>query len=207
MIKKKFFLALAVVLCTIALVTGGTFALFTDSTSPADTSFTAGQLVITSERDAGDTVPGPMFYVTAAQGATPSGQPGIYPTGVWAPGDFYMGTLTVYNRAPSTLDAWLVSTQADLQSGNAAMADKLWVEVFHPEMVGSSMTDVKIAEGWLSTFLAGPVAFNKNLPCMLGGNCQLHFKVTFDRSAGNDLQGEELVVTFAVNAVQKKNNP
>ncbi|MCF8010655.1 MAG: M73 family metallopeptidase [Clostridiales bacterium] len=207
MIKKKFFLALTIVLCTVGLVAGGTFALFTDSTSPADANFTAGTLVITNERDAGDIVPGPMFYVTAAQGATPDDDDGIYPTGVWAPGDSHMRTLTVYNHTPSTMDAWLVSSEASIESGNAAMADKLWVEVFHPETSGGVMTDVKVAEGALSTFLTGPVSFSKNLPCMLGGNNQLHFKVTFDKSAGNNLQGETLKVAFKVNAEQMKNNP
>lgn len=209
--KKKFLLSLAVVLCTIALVAGGTFALFTDSTSTSSADFTAGKLVITNERDQGDTVPGPMFYVTSAQGETSPGlNNGRFPTGVWAPGDSKVRTLNVYNRAPSTMDAWLDSVQANLVSGTNDMAAKLWVEVFTPD-VENPLVSQKLAEGWLTDFLSGSVNLRypdgSKVLCSLTGTVQLQFKVTFHSSAGNDLQGQTLVADFVVNAVQAKNNP
>lgn len=210
MLKSKFYLALALVVVMSLLAGGGTMALFSASGSLQDTEImTAARLSLTSERDQGDRVPGPMFYVTAAQGATPSGLAGIFPTGEWAPGDFHVRTLTVFNPASSsTLDAWLDSAQASVRSGNAALAGKLWVEVSSPD---SNNAYQKVAEGWLSTFLAGPVPMRfpdgNRLPCYLTGNRQLQFKVTFDSTAGNDLQGATLVVDFSVNGVQMVNNP
>lgn len=213
MIKSKFYLALALVIVMSLLAGGTTLALFTAQTPvlAEDNILTAGTLSLTSERDQGDRVPGPMFYVTPAQGATPppNSLPGTLPTGIWAPGDFHTRTLTVFNpTSSSTMDAWLDSVQASVESGNSAMADKLWVEIYTPD---SNNVFVKVAEGWLTQFLAGPVNMRftdgSRLPCYLSGNRQLQFKVTFDRSAGNDLQGQTLVVSFSVNGVQMVHNP
>lgn len=210
MFKSKFYLALAMVILMSLLATGGTMALFSASTSLQDTEImTAARLNLTSERDQGDRVPGPMFYVTGAQGATPAGLEGIYPTGVWAPGDFHVRTLTVYNPSTSSsLDAWLDSAQASVRSGNAAMADKLWVEISSPD---TNNVYQKVAEGWLAQFLASPVNMRfpggGQVPCYLTGNRQLQFKVTFDRSADDTLQDQTLVVDFSVNGVQMVHNP
>ncbi len=151
--KKGLWLAFSAVLAMAAVGVGTTLALFFDSAT-TNNAFTAGVLCLTSERNDGEPVPGPMFYVTPVQGQTPSGRMGTFPTGVWAPGDAHQRTLTVYNPTTcSSMDAWLISVEASLHPGSyVPMADKLWVEIYTPQ----TGTDVKVGEGWLSTFLAGP---------------------------------------------------
>lgn len=206
--KKTFWLAFAAVLATSALAAGGTLALFSASRSTS-ADYTAGKLCLTSERNDGDPVPGPMFYVTAAQGSTPSGQPGTYPTGEWAPGDMHQRTLTVFNPLScSTMDAWVDTVQASIHAGGyTPMADKLWVEVLTPQ----NGIEKKVAEGWLSQFVSGPIQVlypdGSRVPLNLSSNRHMKFKVSFDLLADNSYQGKTLVVDFTVNGVQKANNP
>jgi hypothetical protein len=207
--KKRILLALSV-LSAMAAGTVSTFALFSASQSSRST-FTSARLCLDSARDDRDSVPGPMFYVTADEGRTtePPFVPGQHPTGLWAPGDQHTRTLTVMNpRSCSSLAAWLESVQASLEPGSyAPMAGKLWVEILTP----SSGPDEKVAEGWLSDFLAGPVplryADNSKPFVGVNGNRHFKFRVTFDRSADNSYQGQSLVVHFTVNGVQAQNNP
>lgn len=205
--KKQLLLAGSGLLAA-ALGIGTTLALFSD-TAASTNDFTAGSLCITAERNDGDPVPGPMFYVTAAQGQTPGGIPGTLPTGVWAPGDSHTRTLTVYNPTScSTMGAYLTTVQAAMHAGGyAPMADKLWVEIWTPQ----AGTKVKVAEGWLSTFMAGPVPViypdSSKIPVHLSANRHMEFRVNFDLSADNSYQGKTLVVDFTVDAEQMPNNP
>jgi len=209
-VKKQLILASSAVLA-VALGVGTTLALFSDSTSSTN-NFTAGTLCITSERNDGDPVPGPMFYVTPAQGATPPpvSVPGTLPTGLWAPGDEHTRTLTVHNpNSCSTMSAWLTTIEASMHPGGyLPMANKLWVEIWTPQGGGP---DVKVGEGWLSTFLAGPVPIlypdTTQIPLFLSSNRHMKFKVRFDISADNSYQGQSLVIDFKVNSVQMPNNP
>lgn len=209
--KKKLLLASSAAVLAIALGVGTTLAIFS-ATATSNNTFTAGTLCITAERNDGDPVPGPMFYVTPAQGATPPplNLPGTLPTGLWAPGDSHTRTLTVYNPTScSTMSAWLTSIEASMHPGGyLPMADKLYVEVFTPQGGGP---DVKIGEGWLSMFLAGPVSIQypggAKIPVFLSANRHVKFKVSFDLSADNSYQGKTLVVDFKVNSVQMPNNP
>lgn len=206
--KTKLWLAMGSALVAAAVGLGGTLALFSD-TADADLEFMAGRLCLDAQRNDGESVPGPMFYVTPEQGETPGGVPGLFPTGLWAPGDSPQRTLTVSNPTScSSLNAWLDTVQASLQPGSDAMlADKLWVEITTPQ-VG---TEIKVAEGWLSDFLAGPVELRYpgggRIPLNLGSNRHVKFRVTFDITADNSYQGTNLVVDFTVNAVQMDNNP
>lgn len=206
--KPKLLMALTSGVVASAVGIGATFALFTDSKSTQG-NFTAGTLCLTSDRNDGDTVPGPMFYVTAAQGATPDNLPGIYPTGEWAPGDSHTRTLTVSNpKSCSSMSGWLASVEAVAHPGGfLPMADKLWVEIYTP-MNGP---EVKVGEGWLSQFLAGPVDLkypdNSKVPMYLTSNRHMKFKVNYDLSADNTHQGQTLVVDFKVNAEQMSHNP
>lgn len=207
--NKKLWLALASVATAVAVGVGGTFALFSASTTSTN-NFTAGTLCLTSDRNDGDPVPGPMFYVTAAQGQTPGGIPGTLPTGLWAPGDTHTRTLTVYNPTScSTMGAWLTTIQANMHPGGyGPMADKLLVKVKTPEGGGP---DVVVAQGPLSMFLAGPVPVaypdTTKIPVHLSSNRHLKFEVYFDIGADNSYQGQTVVVDFIVNAEQMPHNP
>ncbi|MFZ5815197.1 MAG: hypothetical protein ACOY93_07825 [Bacillota bacterium] len=206
--KKKLWLAIGSGLLAATLGLGATLALFSDAETGAQ-DWTAGRLCIDAQRNDGEAVPGPMFYVTAEQGETPDGIPGMFPTGLWAPGDSHQRTLTVSNPPScSSMHAWLDALEASLQPGSDAMlADKLYVEVTTPQ-VG---TEVKVAEGWLSDFLGGAVPLRypdgSRIPLYLGSNRHVKFLVTFDLTADNSYQGTELVVDFTVHAVQMNNNP
>lgn len=206
--KQKLWLAMGSALFAATIGLGGTLALFSDA-ADADVDFMAGRLCLDVHRNDGEAVPGPMFYITPEQGETPDGVPGMFPTGLWAPGDSHQRTLTVSNPTScSSMHAWVDSVQASLQPGSDAMlAERLWVEITTPQ-VG---TEVKVAEGWLSDFLSGPVALRYpgggRIPLFLSSNRHVKFKVTFDIAADNSYQDTSLVVDFTVNAVQWKNNP
>lgn len=206
--KKKLWLMIGGGLMATLIGLGTTLALFSDMRH-SYSIFTAGTLCIDAQRNDGEPIPGPMFYVTAAQGATPGGIPGQNPTGLWAPGDFHQRTLTVSNPdSCSSMNAWLETVQASLQPGSdAILAEKLYVEVTTPQQG----VEVKVAEGWLSDFLAGPKPLlypdGTRVPLYLTSNRHMKFKVTFDLTANNDYQGKTLVVDFTVHAVQMTNNP
>ncbi|MBP2017183.1 putative ribosomally synthesized peptide with SipW-like signal peptide [Symbiobacterium terraclitae] len=212
--NKKLLLTMGAAAAIAAVSAGGTLALFTDSKS-ASADFVAGTLCLDSERNDGDTVPGPMFYITAEQGRTTSGAPGLLPTGVWAPGDSHTRTLTVYNgnrpECKTSMDAWLTAVEARLTEGIAdqyvALASQLNVVVKTPQGGGP---DVVVAEAPLSDFLAGPVTIlypdGDKIPLAYPSNRHMKFEVAFDRDAGNEYQGKTLVVDFVVHAEQQRNN-
>lgn len=209
--KRAMWMA-AVVLLAIAVAAGGTFALFSASTNTTSNTYTAGTLCLASRRDNSDPVPGPMFYITPTQGATPTGVPGIRATGLWAPGDSVRRSLIIDNPGNcSSMNAWLKTVHAVLQSGDAALAEHLWVEVRTDHVHATPSGDDKIAEGWLSDFLNGqvPLLFpdSHKVEMMLGSTVFLHFSISMPLNTGNEMQGKSLVVQFEVNAEQMKNNP
>lgn len=210
--KRKLWLALSAVVATAAVGVGTSFALFSASVHGTQ-DFTSGTLCLTSERDDGDTVPGPMFYVTAAQGQTPSGVDGAYPTGVWAPGDVRTRTLTIYNPAScSSMGAWLTTVQASVHPGGyLPMANKLYVELWTPHFTGGGNVLEKVGEGYLTDFLSGAVPIHysdgSKIPMQLTSNRHMEFRVRFDRDADNSYQDKTLVVDFTVNAEQMPHNP
>lgn len=187
---------------------GGTLALFTAEATVRE-EFTAGRFCFTSERNDGDTTPGPMFYITAHQGRTPDNLPGIYPTGLWAPGDTHARTLTISNpRSCSSMNGWLIGASAELAAGSdAALAEKLWVQVITVE----SGVDKLVGEAYLSDFLAGtvPLAYpsGAKVPMYLTSNRHMKFRVSFDHDAGNQYQDLTTVVHFHVHGQQMANNP
>lgn len=210
--NKKLLMILGSTTAIAALSIGGTMALFTDSREVSGDFFT-GTLCINAERNDGDPVPGPMFYITAEQGKTPSGQLGTIPTGVWAPGDEHVRTMTIYNPEEcSSMDAWITHVGARLSEGfedqYEPMAEKLYVVLKTPQDGGP---DVVVGEAPLSDFLAGrvPIAYpdGSKIPVYLTSNRHMKFEVTFDLDAGNDYQDKTLVVDFMVYAEQMPNNP
>lgn len=207
--KQKLLLAVSAVTLTASIGAGATFALFSDSTNNDANTITAGTLCLTSNRNDGDTTPGPMFYVTPDQGKTPAGLEGKRPTDYWAPGDTHTRTLNVYNPTScSTMDAWLTHVEAEFVEGFGELANVLTVKVSTP-MDGGPLTVV--AEAPLSEFLAGPVKIEypdgSKIPIWLTGERQMTFDVTFDRNAGNEYQGKTLVINFKVHGEQMKHNP
>lgn len=201
--RKKAILLLAAVAAMAVGVTAGTYALFTATTGPAHNIFVAGTLEIDSYRDNGDTIPGPMFYTTPAEGSTGT-LDGIYPTGEWAPGDQHTRVLIVENVG--SLDAWLVSVGADAHPGSSIyLADKMdyWVAT------DAAFTNV-LASGKLGSLIASDVTFTNEVPSQVGTPTEiqnLYFKVKLPLDADNSYQNLDLIVDFHVGAVQMDNNP
>lgn len=203
--RKKAILLLAAITAMAVGVTAGTYALFTASTAPANNIFVAGTLQIDSYRDNGDTINGPMFYTTVAEGDVdgPLG-PSIHPTGLWAPGDEHVRVLIIENVG--SLDAWLTSLGADEHPGSSMhLANKMdyWVAT------DAAFTDV-VASGKLGSLITTDVNFTHQIPSIVGPPAviqKLYFKVKLPLDADNSYQGLDLIVDFHVNAVQMKNNP
>ncbi len=222
-ISRKKVLTLGVGSLTVAgLFAGTTFALFSASAKTATDTFTASQLCLTGQRDLGEPVPGPMFYVTAQQGATPSGQLGTFPTGVWAPGDLVARELNITNACAtgSSMNAWLTSAWATVSTGTmpSSLADQLVVQILAPQPTDPT-NYVLVAQGPLDEFLAGPVAMRfpftytgpsgatvNQVSLVKGGTMDLEFRVAFNHAAGNTYQGKTEVVDFHVMGVQQRNN-
>lgn len=115
----------------ISLIVGGsTYAFFSDTATNSNKTFTAGTVDIDSYRDGFDTIPGPMFYTTPSEGATPTepSYDGLKPTGLWAPGDTHIRSLVVYNKG--SLDAAIKQVKAEIISDNKNMASQMDVAVY-----------------------------------------------------------------------------
>lgn len=141
------------------LFVGTTFALFSAAANTATDNFTAAQLCLSAQLDSGEPIPGPMFYVTAQEGATPSGALGTLPTGLWAPGDIHARELNVTNSCPTgpSMNAWLTSVWATVSPGTmpSTLADQLAVQVLAPQP-GNPTNFEPVAQGPLNEFLSGP---------------------------------------------------
>lgn len=200
--RLKVWLALGTVVALTLGITAGTYALFSATTTNSDSIFTAGTVALTSWRDQGDTVPGPMFYTTPAEGQTPSGLPGLLPTGHWAPGDKHMRVLMVRNTG--TLAAWLKSIQTDMTPGSSIyLAQKLQVKV----TTDSAGLNV-LASGTMADFINTDQTFSTPISINPGPAPKvLYFHVELPLDADNSYQGLTLRVDFSVYAEQKANNP
>lgn len=206
--RMKLWLALGAATVIALSATAGTFALFTASTANSNNQFQAGTLTLSSWRDQGDTVPGPMFYTTPAEGNT-GVQDGLLPTGVWAPGDQHMRVLLVRNTG--SLDGWLSMIGADLAAGSMHLAQKLeyTIRVDNPggPVISSGIladlinTDVSVPVGTVELKSFFPMPVTTRPPKAF------YFFVRLPLDADNSYQGEQLKVDFHLQAVQKKNNP
>lgn len=198
--KRRLALTLAAGTLAVALGVGGaTLALFSAETDTATGDFVAGTVAIEANRNDGDTVPGPMFYITSESGATEYGDPGLEPTGLWAPGDTHTKALDVVNVG--SLDARLVSIEAELQEGSQELAELLEVKIYEHDQF--------LVSGSLADFMNGPVALGSgiDLEADFMGATILWFEVTLPLETGNEFQDQIAVVAFTVNAEQVKNNP
>lgn len=195
--RVKLWLAAGAVLLAVALSAGGTLALWTAGASNDDNQFTTGTVVIRTYRDMGDTIPGPMFYTTPSEGATPGGAPGLRPTGYWAPGQTHVRAIFVENRG--TLAVRLARVEANQHVGTSRyLAEKLQAKVT-TDLGGLSV----LASGTLADFIDAPQV----LAPMLTINPSpaprpLYFHVTLPSDADNSYQGLSLRVNFNVIAEQ-----
>jgi predicted ribosomally synthesized peptide with SipW-like signal peptide len=188
-------MALALAALMACVGTGVTFAFFSASAGPSNNQITAGTLSLSANRDQGDTVPGPMFYIG------PGG--GIQPTGPWAPGDTVHRVLQIKNTG--SLAGLLKSVRATLEPGSQRyLADKLQVKVTS-DSAGNNI----LLQGTLGQFLDAdqvfptPITINP-FPLSL---ISLHFWVTLPLNADNSYQNTTTVVDFSVYAEQKAHNP
>jgi hypothetical protein len=192
--KRTWLLALTALVAILGI--GGaavTMALFTAQAGPGNNEITAGTLQITADRDNGDMVPGPMFYIG------PGG--GLYPTGYWAPGDTQHRVLQVENTG--SLDAYLKHLRASLDSGSRALADELQVKVTG-DVAGNNI----LAQGTLGQFIDNDQPFiGGDIPAAVGDVVDLHFFVTLPLGADNSYQGMAAVASFSVYAEQQAHNP
>lgn len=204
--RKKALLAIGAAAIMTLGVSAGTVALFSAQSGPSQAILTAGTVNLKSWRDQGDTIPGPMFYTTAAEGQTPGGVPGLYPTGPWAPGDTVMRVLMIRNNGE--LDAWLTGIDADLVSGSTHLAAELNYRVT-TDVAGANA----VASGNLAALIAGtatfasPIALDAIGPVPTRAPKPFYFWVSLPLDADNSYQSETLRVDFTVNASQKRNNP
>lgn len=128
--KKKLYFILALAVVAVFAVSGFTYAMFTDQATNEAKTFTTGTVDIDSYRDGFDTIPGPMFYTTAQEGATPTDPSfdGLKPVGEWVPGKTVVRSLVVYNQG--SLDAVLDQIKAEIQSDPKNMASQMDVAVY-----------------------------------------------------------------------------
>lgn len=218
--KSKVFLLVLSLIITISTVAGATYAWFTDTETSMGNTFTAGTVDISIDRDMGDATPGPMFYITNAEGSTPDGIEGMWETGLWMPGKSVTRQLDVRNIG--TLQVRLNELKADISSINGAdpasspeltalansFAQNMNVKVY----VAGHEDDMLMYNGTLADLLTTKTCITKPpIQALRPGQhpsvMQLCFKVTMSESAGNDLQGIRPVVSFWVGAEQTKNNP
>lgn len=225
--RNKIVLLTTIVLIAAALVGGATMAWFTDTETNATTTFTAGTVDITADRDLGDPIPGPMFYTTSAEGVATGGTtPGAPPlpanvTGPWWPGRTVTRILDVRNAG--SLEVRLHQVSAEITSINGIQAsDPLYpsalatsfanrmrvrIYVFDIPPGGGLPQAMVMYDGLLAALLTPQPAVHKPIFSIGGGIRQLFYEVTMLTSAGNDLQGIVPVVSFSIFAEQTKNNP
>lgn len=216
-------LSVAAVLSSIAVGTAATFALFRDSKENLvglEPTITATKLCLSSARDANDNVPGPMFYMTGAQGNNGSVD-GRYPLsersntspptfvpetpGNWAPGDgegndpakWIVRTLTVSNGGfgCDSVAAKLTHVTGALHAGSyEPLAHKMQVWIYAPGFG----TDVLLAHASLSDFLTptgvelhlGPGGPNPDIPGYSGIGLPPNLQMKFRVSFDRDTPNE-----------------
>jgi predicted ribosomally synthesized peptide with SipW-like signal peptide len=218
-VKKKLALWSATGLMGISLTIGGaTFAIFTDSASSTNNTFTAGTIDLTQERDSGDSIPGPMFYTGSSDSS------GYYPydetvpsnsanlggesLGGWAPGDKVVRAMNIYNKG--TLAAKITKLQATISNGTGTydraaynhFIDKMNIKVTYntgsrPVIYNGSLRG--LLSGWVP--IALPITAAPN-----SGAINIEFEASLDTSAENIIMGKTFVFDFSFYAEQFRNN-
>jgi len=110
MSKKMASIVIASALALVLIVSGGTYAYFSDTVASEGNTFTTGTLTMDSVRD-DLPITGPMFYTNITSD-------GLKGTGYWEPGKRLVRTLIVTNTG--SLPAQLNHIQAQLINANGA---------------------------------------------------------------------------------------
>lgn len=215
MLKKRYAsLAIASILVLTLVVTGGTFALFTNSGTNANNAFQAGTVAIDLERHGDDPIQGPMFYTADSHdGILPydvetSHSPSGDALGGWAPGDTVTRSLNVVNKG--SLDVRVDGIRASvntagLQPGDAAyeeFVDKMTITVTNTtdnkSIYSGSLRSMIKEDGWIEIkpYTVITTSTSKNFA----------FNAHLDVTASNRIQGQDFVFDFSFHASQLRNN-
>lgn len=216
-------------------VGGTTYALFTGTTSTNDPEvFSSGTINLDAQRDHGDYTPGPMFYSNALDpdGLHPydneEGNPSGEAIGGWAPGDVVQRTMILQNEG--SLDAKVTGIKATpresftqdtpfngattVEGVTSGEAFETFIEKAHV-LVSVPNQNLVLYEGSLSELitdeaesyesLANELLVQGSTPPFGPGPLNVTFKVTLDRSVGNEIQGKNFIFDFGFYAEQVRN--
>jgi predicted ribosomally synthesized peptide with SipW-like signal peptide len=208
--RKKLLITVTIFTLVMALAGGATFALFNDSASNESKTISAGTVDIEVNRNAGDSVPGPMFYTIAEEGIVEPDQNVYHATGLWAPGDSHQAELDIKNNG--SLEAKLVRVEAeftgdtDFLNNQAAMEE--FAKYMNVEIIAHNNEDISVYNGPLADLMVAGGDYLDLVPgyTIIGKNSIAHFRfcLTLSKDAGNVLQGQKPIVSFTVHAEQAK---
>lgn len=215
-LKNKLLMFTGTGIFGVSLVVGGaTFALFT-SNAQNTSEGKAGTIVLTQERDQGDSIPGPMFYSAESDPTglfpydttknVPDAPPGAEALGGWAPGDKATRAMNLYNKG--SLDARVKKLKATINplgitSGVAydQFIQKMNIKVMYPAQ-SKTLYDGPLA-GLLNGYVTIPSFIIAKNP---SAAANITFEASLDLSADNSIQGKSFVFDFTFYAEQKRNN-
>lgn len=213
--KKLAAIMISSVLVVGVTVGGATYAIFTSSATNTNNSFKAGTVILTQNRDQGDTktIPGPMFYSAASD---PTGSfpydtnknryqpPGGEAIGGWAPGDTARRAMNLYNKG--TLDAKINKLKANVNSAGVTSGEAYdeFIDKMNIKVIYTGQT---LYDGKLSGLLNEYVNIQPILATPDGDPVNITFEANLSKEAGNKIQGQSFVFDFTFSAEQTKNNP
>lgn len=214
-LKKKLLVAFMLMAVSAVFIGGSTYAWFTDSDAITGNTFSTGTVVMTTIRDNGEYVPGPLFYTTAEEGKVLSGpstgELGLYPTGLWMPGMSATRNLTV--TSSGSLAARVCRIGATLTGDTAFMANQDARDEFainlRVKVTSTSGGNQTLLDRPLAELLAdgGAACDVKKIIGANGSSQNIDFTCSLSTNAGNSLQGQKPVVSFYLIAEQVANNP
>lgn len=195
---KRFLSLSGMAMALVAGIVGGLALAVLTSPLPA---FSYNQVFVVSWRG-GDAVPAnvattgwsaPMFYTTADEGASPSGPAGLFPTGVWAPGDTVARTLTVRNTDPGRM-MQLTSIGVRL-SGDLELSP--WMDLTVRDESGALLFQGSVSQFTGTT----DIPFAHPVTLRLGAQTDLIFGVSLSRDTDQRHQGKTVKADFVLSAV------
>lgn len=214
-LKKKLLVLFTLMAMMMVMIGGATYAWFTSSDPVAGNTFSTGTVAVTTVRDNGEYVPGPLFYTTAEEGKVLSGlsagEMGLYPTGLWVPGMSATRNLTV--TSSGSVAARICRIGATLTGDAAFMANQAARDEFasnlRVQVTSTSGGNQILLDKTLADLLAegGAACDVKKIIGANGSSQNIDFTCSLSTNAGNSLQGQKPVVSFYLVAEQVANNP